>query len=688
MCNILIFLKQAKNLVRSRLLTPSNKSVLVSANLGIFLMAFLLVVTMSSISLANTLITISGHILDQNGSSIRGANIILQSQLNGLDQNVVSDGEGVFYFKNLPEGSYKLIVTAQDFVPIIKNISLPLSDSQQLELTLFAINSKKVAESPANSVTEVEQLRQQLAQTTQQLNQTNQQVEKLAILVQELQAKINKPENKTDIASVSNDLPVNTTSPTNNISSVVNNNEPVKKRSILAGLIHANKTQNDGQSGQSPQSEDPNSIDKLIKPKSEGGQFSGSQGLFKTDRVKVGGYLGFRYQTRGLDDGIDIQSSVDEENAGMTATTNFKRSGFVNSRLVLGIAATLAPKLLFNSEIEYEFAGKETEIEQAYVEYQFHPTFNFRGGVITPPLGRFNIFHDDNLQDIATRPLVSTFVIPSTYKDAGVGFLGSFNIGKRSKLSYEGYVVNGLRSDEGGEFAREAGLFESKGNNRFFDNNPQKSVVGRLVFSPVIGLELGASGYRGKHDNQGQYDLSIFSYDWKFTRGNFQVIGEYARAAIERAPETDEELAAKAFLQSLPKGNYTNTFEFIDANINEPIFDKSARSTDGLYLEARYRFRPRWFTSRTTEEGSIAPVFRFDQVNFDRSYKGFSFPLNQRRYSMGLSIRPAEATTFNFTYNFNRKPDLFLRLPDGRPFSPYFTNLGVNSFSFGMAVAF
>jgi hypothetical protein len=54
--------------------------------------------------------------------------------------------------------------------------------------------------------------------------------------------------------------------------------------------------------------------------------------------------------------------------------------------------------------------------------------------------------------------------------------------------------VNGLRSDEGGEFFREVGMFESKGNNRFFDNNPQKSGVGRLMFSPTLGVELGLSG--------------------------------------------------------------------------------------------------------------------------------------------------------------------------------------------------
>ena len=439
---------------------------------------------------------------------------------------------------------------------------------------------------------------------------------------------------------------------------------------------------------QAPANQSP-TIDELIPSKSRGGQFPGAQGLVKTDRVKIGGYVDFRYVTRGIDEGFEIRSNVDEENPGLTDVTNFKRNGFISPRAVLGIAAAITPKLLFNSEIEFEFAGKETELEQMYLEYRVDRRFNLRGGIIVPPLGRFNLFHDANLQDIAPRPLVSTFVIPSTYKDAGIGALGEFRVGGQSRLTYEAYVVNGLRSDEGGEFAREGGIFESKGNNRFFDNNPQKSVVGRLMFSPALGLELGASGYRGKHDDQGLYNLSIWALDWKFAHRGFQVIGEFARASVQRASEDEAELAARQFLLSLPKGDYRNTFEFFDTTINEALFDRPSPSLGGFYVEARYRFRPQWLTSHfEADDSSIAPVFRYDEVNFDRSFPDFRFPLNMRRASFGVSLRPTEAASFNLTYHVDRKPDVFLRLPDGRPFPPYFTNLGVKGLSLGLSWAF
>jgi hypothetical protein len=502
------------------------------------------------------------------------------------------------------------------------------------------------------SAEEVRQLRQQLAES-------NQRIEKLASLIQELQAKI-------------------TAAPTSQPAT-----QTVGANEALPPQTEAQKA-----SASSPSQPKPSTIDTLIAPKLAGGQFSGSEGLLKTDRLKVGGYMDFRYVTRGLDEGFEIRSNADEANPGLTDVTNFKRNGFTAPRLVLGVAAALTDKLLFNSEIEFEFAGKETEIEQAYLEYRFHPQFNFRGGIIVPPLGRFNIFHDANLQDITTRPLVSTFVIPSTYKDAGVGGLGEFKLGRRARLTYEAYVVNGLRSDEGGELAREAGIFESKGNNRFFDNNPQKSGVGRLMFSPILGVELGLSGYRGKHDNQGQYNLSIWALDWKFSRHDFQVLGEFARNSVQRLPEDALEKAAKQLLQSLPRGDYFNTFEFLDTNINEPIFDHPGRSAGGIYTEVRYRFHPQWLTSHTSEDASIAPVFRYDQVNFDRQFPNFSFPLNMRRTSFGVSLRPTEPVTFNVIYHINNTPESFLRLPDGRPFPPYFTNLGVNGVTFGMGWAF
>jgi hypothetical protein len=47
------------------------------------------------------------------------------------------------------------------------------------------------------------------------------------------------------------------------------------------------------------------------------------------------------------------------------------------------------------------------------------PQFAFRGGVFVPALGRFNVYHDSNLNLTTIRPLLNQFVAPTAYPDAG-----------------------------------------------------------------------------------------------------------------------------------------------------------------------------------------------------------------------------------------------------------------------------
>ncbi|KAF0187597.1 MAG: TonB-dependent receptor [bacterium] len=154
MCNTVTILKQDKKI--DRLL--SNFSGLLLDNLSGFysrfiltLTAFLLILVVVSISFAANLVSFSGRIIDQTGSPISGANILIQSQIINNEQNVAANEQGIFSLKNLPEGNYKLIVTAIGFMPIIQNISLPLNQNQELALTLTALSDKKLPTSSAIS---------------------------------------------------------------------------------------------------------------------------------------------------------------------------------------------------------------------------------------------------------------------------------------------------------------------------------------------------------------------------------------------------------------------------------------------------------------------------------------------------------------------------------------------------------
>src|SRR5439155_23788063 len=160
-----------------------------------------------------------------------------------------------------------------------------------------------------------------------------------------------------------------------------------------------------------------------IATKAQGGDLSGAGNLLRTDRLTIGGYGDFQFR----------QSAINERADGGGTPT------FQNTRLVLSIAAVLAEKqnIIFNSEIEYEFGSRELDVEEANVEWKARPEFGFRGGIIVPAIGRFNTFHDSYLNLTTIPRLFNQFIIPSAYRDAGVGIRGRFKLPHKMKFSYE-----------------------------------------------------------------------------------------------------------------------------------------------------------------------------------------------------------------------------------------------------------
>src|SRR5437763_666989 len=219
-----------------------------------------------------------------------------------------------------------------------------------------------------------------------------------------------------------------------------------------------------------------------IAPKSQGGDLAGAGRLLRTDRITIGGYGDFQFR----------ESSINERADGGGTPT------FQNTRFVLGIAAVLAEKqnIVFNSEIEYEFGSREIDVEQAFIEWKVRPEFAFRGGIFVPALGRFNVYHDSNLNLATIRPLINQFIVPTAYRDAGIGIRGRFKLPNKMRFSYELDLLNGMRgtndTDEPTPFSRLLGQSSAAepGAIAFQAANRRKAVVGRVGFSPVAGLEL------------------------------------------------------------------------------------------------------------------------------------------------------------------------------------------------------
>ena len=106
-------------------------------------------------------------------------------------------------------------------------------------------------------------------------------------------------------------------------------------------------------------------------------------------------------------------------------------------RFVFGFGHNFNDRLSFNSEVEFEHGvvsntdQGEAEIEQAYLNYKFSDAVNVKGGLFLVPLGILNVTHEPPTFYGVERNEVETRIIPTTWRELGVGVHGLIGQGFR-----------------------------------------------------------------------------------------------------------------------------------------------------------------------------------------------------------------------------------------------------------------
>jgi len=167
------------------------------------------------------------------------------------------------------------------------------------------------------------------------------------------------------------------------------------------------------------------------------------------------------------------------------------------------------------------------------------------------------------------------------------------------------------------------------------DNNNGKAIVGRLAFSPILGIEVGASGYRGTYDPASKRPLSIWAVDWTLQRGPFQLIGE---AAWSYAQDNHRNLDGTPAVDPTP---------------GLPAGTLLPRRSNGFYVQGNYHFMPQalrqWAPSYFTEASTFTAVLRWDQINTNSDLAVTA----TERLTLGMNFRPIQDTAFKIDYQFN-----------------------------------
>lgn len=234
--------------------------------------------------------------------------------------------------------------------------------------------------------------------------------------------------------------------------------------------------------------------------------------------VAIGGYLEANTQyafTNGVTEGFSFQMR----------------------RMTLFLASSIAKRIRFLSEIEFEDGTKEINIEFAAIDINMHPMLNLRGGIIMNPIGAFNQNHDGPRWDFIDRPLSATTLIPSTLSSAGFGLYGKSYV-NRWVLGYEAYLTNGFDDKIIANEQNRTSLAASKLNPERFEesNSGLPMFTGKVAVRNRQVGELGLSCMTGVYnkfqedglilDSRRKATVLAVDFNTSLFRNRFNITGE------------------------------------------------------------------------------------------------------------------------------------------------------------------
>jgi hypothetical protein len=286
-------------------------------------------------------------------------------------------------------------------------------------------------------------------------------------------------------------------------------------------------------------------------------------------------------------------------------------------RAVLYVGYKFSDNIILNTEIEIEHAN-EIYTEMATLDFLLNEKVNLRTGLMLAPVGLTNEMHEPTLYHGVDRPLVEKQVIPSTWREMGVGVFGKLT----EELDYKFYLMNGF---DGVDFT-EQGLRggRQKGSKTRADD---WAIVGRLDYEPILGLNIGGSAYLGdsgqrqvKDSNGNEVDVFTQIYE---VHSQYKFRGLELKALVTQVKIDDTEI----ILAQTGK------------NVPDEIF--------AYYGEVAYDILPH-IVSGTTQY--LAPFVRYETIDYDGNNQDVELLV------AGISYKPIPNVVLKFDYsNFDMR---------------------------------
>ncbi|MCB2206060.1 OprO/OprP family phosphate-selective porin [bacterium] len=285
------------------------------------------------------------------------------------------------------------------------------------------------------------------------------------------------------------------------------------------------------------------------------------------------------------------------------------------------------------TELEHTFVAAEEDapgelaIEQAYLELRPWERYGFRAGIMLAPVGIINLYHEPNTFHGVERPNYHRNVIPTTWREAGIGFFGA----PAHTVNFQVYVVSSLKATG---FSAGGGL--RGGRQQGIESSTRNmAVTGRVEYMPLLGLSLGGSFFAGGADMGnaafGDAAVTLFAGDVRYAVGNLRLRGEAAFISIADA-------------------------DMINAATESAIGDQ----INGWYAEAAYNFLPHIADS----EQQLFVFGRYEMYNTQAETTGFEAMdiYDRNDVTVGLTWLPSPEVAVKMDYQlFDDARDLDAR---------------------------
>ncbi|MDE2298461.1 MAG: hypothetical protein KGK18_09865 [Burkholderiales bacterium] len=322
-------------------------------------------------------------------------------------------------------------------------------------------------------------------------------------------------------------------------------------------------------------------------------------------------------------------------------------------RAVIGISHRFDDKTKMVSEFEVEHTivsksdAGEFEVEQLYVEREFANGLRGKAGLFLMPVGLINLNHEPTAYLGVFRPDVDTKIVPSTWREVGIGLSGDTafgatwdvgmttgpNLSKWDPASDEGRVRGPLAATHGeGQFASARDPLVHAAVN-------WRGIPGLHVGGSVVAGKLGQGqpGFLGNKSTLLMLDLHA-----RYEINGWDFAGEFIRARISNTEALN--------------GSYSAS-STVNPTLVPALFY-------GGYVQAAYKWR-------LGGDYTLIPFTRYEVLNTAAGYGSLSAAAggvarpDEKIWTVGASLRIGEGVVLKADYRSYKNDKLPSEIPPG-----------------------